>query len=95
VLQNKTKETWYWGESEFKKHNPLLKYDFDDNKTALFFYLCGSKTAELIWLTFVFAIISMINALFIRVSIKCSVLMIFPMISLQNRFSARRVGHAQ
>lgn len=40
-----------------------------------------TKVFKFLWLTFVFSMISIINALFIRVSIKCSVLMIFPMIS--------------
>jgi hypothetical protein len=45
VLQNKTKETWYWSESDFKRSNPLLKYDFNNNNKMLFLYLIGSKTA--------------------------------------------------
>ena len=61
----------------------------------MFLAMVSLKFFKLVWLIFTFACISLNNAMFIRVSIKCSVLMIFPMIALQNRFSARRVGHIQ
>jgi len=50
------------------------------------------RLGKLTWLLFVFGCISLINALFIRVSVKCSVLIVFPMLAIQNRFARRRIG---
>ena len=54
-----------------------------------------NRICRLMWLTFTFACISLINALFIRMSIKSSVVLIFPMVMLQNRFGDQRMGVAQ
>jgi surface polysaccharide O-acyltransferase-like enzyme len=53
--------------------------------------LIQSKILNFFWYLFVFACISLINALFIRISLKGSVLMIFPMIAFQNRFTSHRI----
>ena len=53
------------------------------------------RTKRLFWNVYVFAVISMVNAMFIRVTIKCSCLMIFPMIYAQNRFGTNRMGRGQ
>ena len=45
------------------------------------------------WYTFAYGIVSLINALFIRLALKCSSLMIFPMITFQNTFTRNRLSY--
>lgn len=95
VVENNTRENWYWGPNNFQKVNPLLKYDYQDQYMIMVQDFIVTKVFKFLWLTFVFSMISIVNALFIRVSIKCSVLMIFPMISCQNRISENSVSTFQ
>ena len=92
--ENKTRESWYWGQTNFKRLNPLFKYDYNSSYWSLIWSQITGRIGKLAWVLFTFACISMINALFIRVSIKCSVLIVFPMLALQNRFTRRRIGPA-
>lgn len=75
-----SQENWYWTSRTFKKLNPQFKYDFNSNIPLMITELIILKIAKLAWYLFVFACISGINGMFIRVSLKCSAIMIFPMI---------------
>jgi len=82
VVESTTSENWYWNEHTFKKLNSLLKYDYDDNFREMLVSEFSNSFFKFLWVVFVFGVISMINAVFIRISIKCSVLIIFPMIEM-------------
>ena len=86
-MNNRTMESWYWKEDHFRKLHPLLKYDFDNNASVYYLAKYFDGIVKIMWYLFAFAVISSINAIFIRVTLKISSLMIFPMISLQNRFT--------
>lgn len=81
VVENKTRESWYWSERTFLNNAPLLKYDYKGSTLLMLKDQFFRKFTGLLWVTFTFAMISMINALFIRICIKSSVLIVFPMIS--------------
>lgn len=95
MLENKTRESWSWNENTFKSYNPLLSIDYQNSYFSLITHQAVKKLFLVVWFLFAFGIISFINALFIRIALKCSALMIFPMIDLQNRFSQRQIGPAQ
>mmetsp|Transcript_30097 Transcript_30097/g.45988 ORF Transcript_30097/g.45988 Transcript_30097/m.45988 type:complete len:123 (+) Transcript_30097:193-561(+) len=95
IMESLSKESWMWNEAIFKKLNPLVKYDYAGNVQAMVTVEIAHKIGRVLWVTFVFAVISIINAIFIRVSIKCSVLIIFPIIELQNRMNNTRIGPMQ
>jgi hypothetical protein len=80
VVELVSQENWYWSSNTFKNLNPQLKYDFKNNYPLMLVDLIIMKIMKLVWYIFVFACLSGINGMFIRVSLKCSALMIFPMI---------------
>lgn len=93
VINTKTRENWYWSPATFQLKNPLFISEYNHSYYEMIYGEFTKHFKEFLWLTFTFGCISMINALFIRISIKCSVLMIFPMIAIQNRLSRRRINH--
>ena len=95
VINTKTRENWYWNPTTFQMINPLFIDEYKNSYSEMIYGEVTTHIRKFIWLTFTFGCISMINALFIRISIKCSVLMIFPMIAIQNRLSRRRINHVQ
>jgi len=78
VVENKTRESWYWGASHFM---PTLEHEYAGSLTLMLYDQVWTRVFKLVWLAFCFMCMSVINALFIRVAIKCSVLIIFPMIA--------------
>mmetsp|Transcript_992 Transcript_992/g.1779 ORF Transcript_992/g.1779 Transcript_992/m.1779 type:complete len:233 (-) Transcript_992:685-1383(-) len=95
VVESLSKESWYWGENTFKLRNPLKKYDYGDNTRTMLISEVTNRLIMFVKLLLTYGTISVINALFIRMSIKCSILMIFPMICIQNRFSQNQINHVQ
>ena len=95
VAEKVSGETWSWRSSDYKTYSPQLRYDYDNNLYKMIAWLSLYKIGSLLEYTFAFGVISGINALFIRVVLKCSGLMIFPMISIQNYFSRRPITHNQ
>lgn len=82
VYNNGTRQQWYWTTNTFKNLNPLLKYDYNDRLMVLLVNEIFAKGLKCLWIIFIFMCISLINAVFIRVSLKSSVIMLFPMIAL-------------
>ena len=37
MQENVTRESWWWGQDDFKKLNPLFKYDYDSDYQEMFF----------------------------------------------------------
>ena len=35
VVENRTRESWYWGPNTFAQLNPTLKYDYGDSWTVM------------------------------------------------------------
>lgn len=81
IMDNSTMESWYWTEDHFHRLHPLLLQDFQGNYFLYFQVRVASRLSQFLWYTFSFATVSAINAIFIRVALKCSSLMIFPMIA--------------
>jgi hypothetical protein len=94
VVESLSKESWYWTIEDFKNLNPLLRYDYGNSYKIMIFSEIINKIWKFLALLFIYGTISVINALFIRVSIKSSVLMVFPLILLQNRFSNNPLNRA-
>lgn len=82
AIEQISQENWYWTAKSFKKLNPQFKYDFNSNLPLMIVNLIIVKMVKLLWYLFFFACISGINAIFIRISLKCSSIMIFPLIYL-------------
>lgn len=95
VAEKTSGETWSWRGTEFKTYTPQLRYDYDNNIPKMVAWLLLYKVGALLEYIFAFGVISGINALFIRVVLKVSGLMIFPMISVQNYFSRRPITFNQ
>jgi len=85
VIESMTRETWYWSTQTFKDLNPLMKYDFNDNWKIMIITQVAMKIFKLLGVLVVFASISVTNALFIRICIKSSILLVFPMLLVSNR----------
>jgi hypothetical protein len=62
-----------------------MQFDYQNHFFIMLFAEIARRLMRLLWLLFTFGMISVINALFIRIAVKCSVLIIFPMIACQNR----------
>jgi len=86
VVENKTRESWFWMAETFSSVEPTLEIDYHGSYSSMIYHETVNRICRLLWLTFTFACISLINALFIRISIKSSVVLIFPMVMIQNRF---------
>ena len=89
MTENKTRDSWFWGAHSFAKINPTLKYEYDDSYTGMFWAELITRIRKLLWFVFTFACISMINAIFIRITIKCSALIVFPMAACQERLTGQ------
>ena len=76
-----------WDERTFRQLNPLMKYDYANNYRVMVISEIMSRFFKFLWVVFVFGVISITNAAFIRISIKCSMLIIFPIMEMQNRYS--------
>ena len=61
---------------------PTLEIDYHGSYSRMIYHETVNRLGKLVWFTFTFACISLINALFIRISIKSSVVLIFPMVML-------------
>jgi hypothetical protein len=95
LVDSVTKESWMWSEQDFSQINPLLKYDYANNMKVMVVSEIVTKIWRFIYLFFVFGSLSIINALFIRISFKCSILLIFPMLFIQNTFTRNPISLAQ
>lgn len=95
VIENKTREGWYWGPHTFQRLHPTLKYDYEGKTGLMYWEQFKLRLGNILWFILTFACMSTINAVFIRISIKCSVLLIFPMIVCQNRFGQNQIGYVQ
>lgn len=84
MVESLTRESWYWTEGDFKQLNPRVNIDFQGSYFMAASYFLWGKLYLVFSLFLTYALISITNALFIRISIKCSILMIFPMMVIQN-----------
>lgn len=72
-------EQWYWKASDFLTYSPLMKYDFKSSFSYLI-WIFTSKISLLLVCCISYCLLSFTNALFIRVTLKCSGLMVFPLL---------------
>lgn len=87
LIDNSTMESWFWTDGHFRRLHPLIKYDFQGSVPLFALCKMARGILQVLWYAFAFATVSAINGIFIRVSLKCSSLLIFPMITFQNRFT--------
>jgi len=77
-------EVWYWSSSTYYGVNRLFKYDYQQDVGSMIIWEILFRFKLFFILTLAFMIISIINALVVRIAIKSSVLVVFPALFLQN-----------
>ena len=74
VSETFSEESWYWSKSNFISTQRTLKYDYSDSISYMIFGEVLMRSYLLLRLTLFFAFISIVNAIVIRMTVKCSIL---------------------
>jgi hypothetical protein len=84
-MQNEqTAESWYWTANNFKLRNRNLKYEYGDSKANMVIGEIFTRIAMFLILFLMFGMISIMNGLLFRVTIKCSSVVIVYCIMLED-----------
>jgi len=81
AYEDMSSEMWKWGYSTFVQTARSLKYEYIDSIGNMIAGELMQRLAMVLQVGIGFGIISIVNALLIRVAIKSSVLIIFPVLS--------------
>ena len=78
-----TTETWFWTTTNFMLSNRTLKYDYNDSLPIMIVCEFVLRIVALFKILMTFGFISIINALIIRLTIKCSIVVMFWYLALE------------
>lgn len=85
VLEKKHGNSWSWSHESYSYLNPTLRREYGGNVVAMLGNQLTDRILKVLWLSFVFGSISIIIALFIRITAKSLELFVFPQILYNNR----------
>ena len=94
LLNNSTKETWTWTESEFTSAllDPKYDYNFEENYFLWAIVCFTLKLGRLFSAVLGFMLLSLANALVVRVLLMCSNVIIFPMLEIMRYYNGQNPG---
>ena len=94
LLNNSTKETWTWTESEFTSAllDPKYDYNFEENYFLWAMVCFTLKLGRLFSAVLGFMLLSLANALVVRVLLMCSNVIIFPMLEIMRYYNGQNPG---
>ena len=79
----KTSETWFWTTTNFMISNRTLKYDYNDSLPIMIVCEFVLRIVAFFKILLAFGFISIVNALIIRLTIKCSIVVMFWYLALE------------